>query len=267
MKKIHKTKLMAILNVTPDSFYTSSRAANLEQAIDMAQRFASEGADILDIGGESSRPGAIPVSEEEELARVIPLITALKNAIQIPISIDTVTPSVARAAALAGATLLNDISGFSNPAMVDVAIEYDMDMCVMHMLGTPETMQNNPLYEEGVVAFLMKWFEERIEQLLKQGVDPHCIILDPGIGFGKTVADNLEILHNLPKLKTLGFPVLFGASRKSFLSKILSKPTNELLPATLGVNAIAVKAGTDVIRVHDVREHRDLIDVLHACVI
>lgn len=253
---------MGIINVTPDSFYADSRASGLEQAVEMAQRFVRQGADILDVGGESTRPGAKPVSEEEELKRVIPLIQTLTRAVGIPISIDTFKPAVARAAARAGAALLNDISGFSDPLMVSVAVEYDMEMCLMHMQGTPETMQSNPRYNEGVVPFLMKWFEKRIEELLNQGVSAHRIILDPGIGFGKTVADNVEILHNLPKLKTLGFPVLFGASRKSFLAKILSKPADKLLTATLGVNAIAIQAGIDIIRVHDVEEHRDLIDVL-----
>lgn len=255
---------MAIVNVTPDSFYASSRAASVEQAVAMALRMVDEGADLLDIGGESSRPGAKSVGEEEELERVMPLIKAIRERVSVPISIDTVKPAVGRAAARAGASLLNDITGFSNPSMVEVAREYDMDMCVMHMQGTPETMQSNPFYEEGVVPALLKWFERRVENLLKQGVNERRIILDPGIGFGKTVADNLEILHNLPRLKALGFPLLFGASRKSFLGRILSKPANELLSATLGVNAVAIEGGADIIRVHDVREHRDLIDVLSA---
>lgn len=259
-----KTQLMAILNVTPDSFYSSSRAGTLDSAVSKVRQLVAQGADIVDIGGESSRPGAQPVSQEEELARVIPLIRALKGEISVPISIDTVKPAVAQAAAVEGARLLNDISGFRDPAMVAVAGEYGMDMCVMHMQGTPETMQLNPTYRGGIIPELIEWFEKRVEMLLKQGIDKRRIILDPGIGFGKTVADNLEILHNLPRLKSLGFPVLFGASRKSFLGKILSKPTEELLPATLAVNALAVASGVDFIRVHDVEEHRDLIDVLSA---
>jgi dihydropteroate synthase len=256
------TKLMAIINATPDSFHTASRAATIDHAISMAKKFVADGADILDVGGESSRPGSSPVSEAEEFDRVIPVIQALKGQVNVPISIDTVKPAVAKAAVQAGATLLNDISGFGDPKMIDVAIEYDMDMCVMHMLGMPKTMQHDPQYPLGVITELQNWFEQRIESLIKRGVNPKRIILDPGIGFGKTVAHNLEILHNLPRLKALGFPVLFGASRKSFLTRILAKPPEVLLSATLAVNAIAVASGADIIRVHDVKEHRDLIDVL-----
>jgi len=259
-----KTKLMGIVNITPDSFYKPSRTYALDASIARALQLASEGADILDIGGESTRPGASPVSEEEEIKRVIPFLKNIKGKISIPISIDTKKPAVARAAMQAGASLINDVSGFSQPKMISVAAEADAEIYVMHMQGTPETMQLNPQYEGGVVPFLLRWFEDKVNMLIHSGIRPENIILDPGIGFGKTVADNLEIIHNLSEFKRLGFRVLLGLSRKSFLSKILSKPAEELLSATLAANTLAIMSNVDFIRVHDVKEHRSLIDVIEA---
>lgn len=260
-----RTQLMAILNTTPDSFYEGSRAATVSDAIDRALTFERDGADILDIGGESTRPGAPPVDEEEELRRVIPVIEGLQGKLTIPISIDTTKPNIARAAIEAGARFLNDISGFSNPEMVMLAAESKLDICVMHMHGTPKTMQVDlPHYEGGVVSSLLHWFEKRVDQLTREGVNPKQIAIDPGIGFGKTVADNLEIIHNLHLFKKLGFRVLLGASRKSFLSKILGKQAPELLPATLAVSTLAIEQDIDILRVHDVKEHRSIIDFMKA---
>lgn len=256
---------MAILNTTPDSFYEASRAATVADAIDRGLRFEREGADILDIGGESTRPGSAPVSVEEELERVIPVIQGLRGKLKIPISIDTKKPAVARAAVKFGAALLNDVSGFSNCEMVALAVESQLDICVMHMHETPETMQiAPPHYEDGITSFLLAWFEKRIRGLTKDGVHPHKIIIDPGIGFGKTVADNLEIIHNLHLFKKLGFRVLLGASRKSFLGKILNLPPAELLPPTIAVSTLAISMGIDILRVHDVKEHRSVIDFMNA---
>lgn len=259
-----KTKLMGILNVTPDSFYADSRNPDIEQAVARALQMQAEGADILDIGGESSRPGSLSISESEELDRVIPVIEALKGQLTIPLSIDTTKPKVAKAAIKAGASLINDITGFSQPEMIALARETDLDICVMHMKENPLTMQIDPTYSDGIVPFLIQWFKERVETLKGQGINPQRIILDPGIGFGKTVADNLEIIHNLPVFKQLGFRVLLGASRKWFLSQILSKETHELQAATLAINTIAVLKHVDMIRVHDVKEHRSVIDVIDA---
>lgn len=255
---------MGILNTTPDSFHENSRAHTIDQAISKAIQLQEDGADILDIGGESTRPGSPAIPEDEELKRVIPVIKELTRTLSIPISIDTMKPAVARAAVEAGATLINDITGFSHPNMIKLAKETGLDICVMHMQGNPQTMQQNPLYTEGIVPFLNQWFKEKIENLTAQGIKPERIILDPGIGFGKTVADNLEIIHNLPLFKQLGFRVLLGVSRKSFLGKILNKQTQELLPATLAANAIAVLNNVDIIRVHDVKEHRSVIDFIDA---
>ena len=306
---------MAILNATPDSFYDGGR----EDVLSYGLKLIDEGADILDIGGESTRPGAPEVPEEEELRRVIPLIEALRDKSEIPLSIDTRKAKVAKAAIAAGATLVNDVSGFRDPEMREVAAESGADLCVMHMLETPKTMQNQPEYPEGIIEHLLHFFEGRIQELQQAGVKRDKIILDPGIGFGKTVEHNLKIIHNLPRLKALGFPLLLGASRKSFMGKILARvphrisrqggqdvmtdllqnarehcqfdkarafggedgvtgcpdcprdweeswqrlPAAELLPATIAVNTMAVVSGAvEYIRVHDVKEHRQVLDFL-----
>lgn len=253
---------MGILNVTPDSFYDGGQWHNPEKAIQHGIRLYEQGADMLDIGGESTRPQAIPVSEQEELDRVIPVIRALKQSIPIPLSIDTMKPRVARAALEAGASFINDVGGLRDPLMQQLAAETGVPVCVMHMSGDPSTMQQNPHYDEGIIPYLLDWFKKQIDSLLRVGIKEGQIILDPGIGFGKTVAHNVEILHNLAMLKALGFPLLFGASRKSFLAKLLNKPASELLSATLAVNMLAIQSGVNMIRVHDVAEHRDIINLL-----
>lgn len=253
---------MGILNVTPDSFFDQGRFFNVEAAIQRGKEMIDEGVDIIDIGGESTRPGASPVSEQDELDRVLPVIQALHAVSPVIISIDTRHPYVARAAVQAGATLINDVSGFLDPAMEELAASTHVPICVMHMQGTPLTMQKDPHYPEGIIAYLLKWFESRVSHLVKQGVKEEQIILDPGIGFGKTVADNLEIIENLPQLKAMGFPLLIGVSRKSFMGKILNKTPSELLPATLAMNTFLIISAVDIIRVHDVAEHRAIIDLL-----
>ena len=254
-----KTQLMGILNATPDSFYDQSRFFDLEAAIQRGVQISHEGADLIDIGGESTRPGATPVSLEEELRRVIPLIKELKSRVHIPLSIDTLKPQVALQALQAGADWINDVSGFRDCMMREIAGSSGARLCVMHMQGTPETMQLNPQYSTSIIDHIKTWFSNTLEKLKEEK-----IVLDPGIGFGKTVAHNLEIIHNLPELKRLGFPILIGVSRKSFMSKILNKPANELLAATLAINSIAVLSQVDFIRVHDIQAHRDVIDIIEA---
>jgi dihydropteroate synthase len=256
------TKLMGILNVTPDSSYDKGRFFDPKLAIARGIEIYQQGADFLDIGGESTRPGAPSVSEEEELARVIPVLKILKEQIPIPISIDTMKPKVAEAALQAGASLINDVSGFRDPAMRALAANNQVDICVMHMQGNPKTMQVNPIYMDGIIFSLLKWFDQQIHLLIQAGVKEKQIILDPGIGFGKTVADNVEIIHNIHKIKALGFPVLLGLSRKSFLGKIINKSYPDLLPASLAVNTVAILAQADILRVHDVAEHRDVINLM-----
>jgi dihydropteroate synthase len=256
------TKLMGILNVTPDSCFDQGRWFDQSSAIRRGVQISLEGADFLDIGGESTRPGAQSVCEAEELDRVIPVIKALKQEITIPISIDTMKAKVAEAALEAGASFINDVSGFSDAAMRQIAASSNCSICVMHMHESPATMQLNPIYPQGIIPFLIDWFKRRIDLLIDNGIDEKNILLDPGIGFGKTIADNVEIVQNLHKIKALGFPVLIGLSRKSFLGKIVNKTYPDLLPVSLAINTLAILAQIDIIRVHDVSEHRDVIDLL-----
>ncbi len=253
---------MGILNPTPDSFYDGGRWFLQEKAVERGIAIWKEGADWIDVGGESTRPNANAVSQEEELRRTIPVIRLLKKEISIPISIDTMKAKVAEAAVEAGASLINDVSGFQDPEMRKVAAQSKLPICLMHMQGTPQTMQDHPSYPNGVIPFLLEWFQRKIESLLDCGIGAEQIILDPGIGFGKTVAHNVEIIKNIPKIKALGFPVLVGLSRKSFLGKIVHKSQPDLLAATLAANTLAIQNGIDMIRVHDVKEHKDIIDLL-----
>jgi dihydropteroate synthase len=255
---------MGVLNVTPDSFYDAGAYATPDKAIAHGLRLASEGADILDIGGESTRPFATPVSEAVESERVIPVVAALATQIAIPISVETYKASVARAALAAGARWINDVYGFQDPQMKELLADSGAVGVVMHMQGTPQTMQKNPVYSEGVVPMVYAWFQKRLEELLTFGVRANRLVIDPGIGFGKTLEQNLELLRALPRLKQLGFPLLVGASRKSFLQKILKKEAKALLSASVAIHTMALAAHADVIRVHDVADHRDAVDLFIA---
>lgn len=264
------TKIMGILNATPDSFYPESRYCSFDEdytlAITCAKDLESQGANYIDIGGESTRPGAIPVPEDEELRRVVPLIKALKPEVNVPISIDTMKPKVARAAIEAGAELINDVSGFSSPEMREIAASHNIPICAVHMRPQPGCFKGRTFYEEGVINAITKWFDKTLDLLINSGVSEKNIIIDPGIGFGKTVADNFEILQNLNKLIALRFPLLIGISRKSFMGKTLDLPPSKLLPATIALNTLAIQAGVDYIRVHDVKEHKESILVLNQLV-
>lgn len=259
-----KTKIMGILNLTPDSFYEPSRVLNIDDAVSRGLALIAQGAEWVDIGGESTRPGAAAVTEADELARVLPVVQALAAQSATPISIDTSKPAVAAACVAAGAKMINDVTGFTDPAMRDIAAASQAAICVMHMQGTPRTMQQHPDYPDGVIECLLRWFDKQVNSLLQAGVKAHNIFLDPGIGFGKTVAHNVEILQNLPRFMAMGYPLLLGVSRKSFMSKILDRPPAALLPTTLAVNTLAIRCGVDIIRVHDVAEHRLVADLLGA---
>jgi dihydropteroate synthase len=259
---MQKTKLMGILNTTPDSFFDQGKYFNHKAAILRGLEMEKEGVDIIDIGGESTRPGAISVSLEEELNRTIAVIKGLRVHTNIPISIDTMKPEVAAQAIASGANLINDVTGFQNIEMAELVARTGSEICVMHMQGNPKIMQNKPVYENGIIDTLLNFFEERIHFLLGIGVKKEKIILDPGIGFGKSIAENLEIIHNLPKLKRLKIPLLLGISRKSFMGKIVNQPSSSLLPATLALNTVAMMSNVDIIRVHDVKEHRMIIDLM-----
>ena len=256
------TQIFGILNITPDSCYDGGLYQENEKAIAHALKMQEEGADYIDVGGESTRPGASAVSLDEEIARVIPVIRQLKEALKIPISIDTYKPKVAKLAIEAGASMINDITGLSDPEMVKVAIECDVPVCVMHMQGTPETMQMAPSYPNGIIPELLNWFEKKIENLLKAGMKLDNIILDPGIGFGKTPKQNLEIIKEIARFKRFGLPLFLGLSRKSFIMHYVKKPREELLPATIALASFLVQQKVDYLRVHDVGSHRDTITIL-----
>ncbi|HET6454493.1 MAG TPA: dihydropteroate synthase [Armatimonadota bacterium] len=249
-----RTLIMGILNVTPDSFSDGGVYQDTESAVRHGIQMAEDGADIIDIGGESSRPGSKPVSVDEELSRVIPVIQALAKQVQVPISIDTYKPEVARAALDAGAAVINDITGLADEGMRSLAAERKAPTVIMHMKGTPRNMQENPEYGD-VVSEIMAFFRERIALAVEAGLPEEYLIIDPGIGFGKTLEHNLEIIRNLADFKTLGRPILIGTSRKAFIGKILGGlPPTERLEGTAATVAISIMKGANIVRVHDVKE-------------
>jgi dihydropteroate synthase len=258
-------RVMGVVNVTPDSFSDGGEFLAPGAAIAHGRRLAAEGADILDIGGESTRPGAEPVSEDEELRRVIPVIEALADA-DGEISIDTTKAEVARRALAAGASIVNDVSAFRfDPALADVVADAGCECCLMHMLGEPRTMQQDPRYDD-VVADVKAFLEERMAFAVAQGVAEERIWLDPGIGFGKTLEHNLALVRRLDEIVALGRPVVIGTSRKSFLGKLTGRPEKERLPGTVATNVIALERGASVFRVHDVAEVVDALRVAAAVV-
>jgi dihydropteroate synthase len=259
--------IMGILNVTPDSFSDGGRFCNLDQAVLQAQRMAEEGADIIDIGGESTRPGAEPVKAEEQLERVIPAIRALRRCLPADclISVDTTRSMVAEAALGAGADLINDVSaGQDDPGMFETIAKYGVPVVLMHMQGTPRTMQDNPHYVN-VVGEVATFLEFRAAKAQDAGVLRENIILDPGIGFGKRKNDNLRLIAELERFVGTGYSVLLGTSRKRFMGAICgeARPT-ELLGATVATTAFGVTKGVKIFRVHDVRANRQAADVVAA---
>ena len=247
---------MGILNVTPDSFSDGGRFFDSRKAVERGLQMVEEGADIIDIGGESTRPGAQPVSAEEEIRRTIPIVTELKKQPRCLISIDTRHAETARAAVAAGADIINDISALADPEMVHVAAETGAGLVLMHMLGTPETMQNNPRYDD-VVSRVWNFLEERMAFAIERGVAPEQIALDPGLGFGKTDEHNLALLNGIPVLAASGRPVLIGASRKSFIGRITGGGMDERLSGSLAVASFSILRGAHILRVHDVKESCD----------
>jgi len=253
--------VMGVLNLTPDSFYDGGRYTTTQLAVARALEMVEEGADIIDIGGESSRPGARSVSLDEELARIVPVVEALTSRSDVLISVDTTKSAVARAAIDSGATIINDISALRfDPEMGRVMAQAGVYLVLMHMQGTPETMQQDPEYTD-VVAEIRSFLQERIHSAISTGIDRERLVVDPGIGFGKRLPHNLSVLRRLAELKELGVPILIGLSRKSFLGEILDLPTSERLVGTIAANAIAIVNGADIIRVHDVKEGRWTADV------
>jgi dihydropteroate synthase len=251
--------LMGVVNVTPDSFSDGGQFIDAEAAVKHALRLADDRADILDIGGESTRPHARPISEQEELERVMPVIERLVDLLPIPISIDTQKSAVARAAVQAGADIINDVSGLEgDPAMVGVAVATGAGVCVMHMQGTPQTMQDNPTYVD-VVTEVTDYLRARRDALIAAGIDRERICLDPGLGFGKTLEHNLALMHHCHTLHQLGCPLLVGASRKSFLGKLLGDMKADRTSATIGAALGLAVQDVQVLRVHDVRQVREAL--------
>lgn len=245
--------LMGIVNVTPDSFSDGGKFLGVEQAVEHALRLVADGADILDIGGESTRPYSEAVPEEEELQRVVPVVAALAEQVTVPISIDTSKSRVARAALDAGAEIVNDVTGLEgDPRMVPLVAEHQPGVCVMHMQGTPQTMQDNPQYDD-VVSEVAEYLAQRREVLVGSGIEASRICLDPGIGFGKTHQHNLTLMAGCGSLHNLGCPLLVGHSRKGFLAKILGDKEADRTVATVGSALALATQGVQVIRIHDVR--------------
>ncbi|HYA91225.1 MAG TPA: dihydropteroate synthase [Thermodesulfobacteriota bacterium] len=259
-----RTLLMGVLNVTPDSFSDGGLFYDKEKAIPHGLRMVEEGADIIDIGGESTRPGSKPLELEEELRRVIPVIKSIAAEVDVPISIDTYKSTVAQKAIEAGAEMINDISGLNfDPTLAEVASREDVPLVLMHIRGTPETMQKNVHYDS-LFSEILHYLKDSIHRAESAGLDPRQIIIDPGIGFGKTGEDNLFIIRNLFEFRILGKPILLGTSRKSFIGKILDTEVGDRLEGTLSSIAAGVLNGANIIRCHDVLQAKRAIAVVDA---
>lgn len=253
---------MGIVNVTPDSFSDGGRFTSVEAAVREARRLIEEGADILDIGGESTRPGAAPVPVAEELERVLPVLEQLADS-PIPLSIDTYKPEVMAAALAAGASMINDVKALREPGALDVVRDSRAAVCLMHMQGTPQTMQADPQYAD-VVGEVCAFLRERVAVCEAAGIDRARIVVDPGFGFGKTKAHNVRLLRRLDQLTALGLPVLAGLSRKSVLGTITARSVGERVPSSIAAALVAVYRGAAIVRVHDVAATRDALAVYGA---
>ena len=274
MKKLEFNKkplIMGILNVTPDSFSDGGKFFSLDKAVKHAIQMEKEGADIIDIGGESTRPGARPISIKEEMNRVIPVVKKLIDKIKIPISIDTYKSKIAQKTLDIGASMINDITALrGDEKLSEVVAEYDVPICLMHMKGAPQNMQVNPEYDD-VVEEIKDFLKERSEYAISKGIKKKNIIVDPGLGFGKRtgkgVEDNLEILNRLRELTNLGYPVMIGASRKTFIGNFFGDgetlPVSKRLEGSLATAIVAIVNGANIIRVHDVKETRHYVDIIN----
>jgi len=258
-------RVMGIVNVTPDSFSDGGKYASTESAVAHALQLIAEGADILDIGGESTRPGAAPVSLQDELRRVIPVIEALSAVTTVPLSIDTYKPEVMRAAIRAGADIVNDIRALQEGNAMEMVANSNVGVCLMHMQGTPQTMQVNPTYTD-VVAEVKQFLVDRADAALAHGIAKERILLDPGFGFGKSTAHNIALVQQLDSLAAMGFPLLVGLSRKSVLGKIAGGDEAQRLHAGLAASVICAMKGAKIVRVHDVKATVDALKVVAAVI-
>ena len=262
--ELDRPLVMGIVNVTPDSFFDGGQYYDPQRAVAHALRLVAEGADLLDIGAESTRPGALPVDEHEERRRLLPVVTAVARAVSVPISVDTSKAEVARAALDAGAVMVNDVTALrGDRAMVDVVAEAGAGLVVMHMQGIPETMQQAPHYDD-VVGDVAQFLAERSRFAMDHGIERDRIVLDPGIGFGKTLTHNLDLLANLHAFTELGFPLLVGPSRKGFIGQLTHQSVDARACGTAAVIALAVQQGARILRVHDVGPMRDVVSVADA---
>ena len=259
----NKKYIMGILNITPDSFYDGGKYYNLSLAMSRAEQIIKEGADIIDIGGESSRPGSIRISLEEEEKRVIPVLKEIKkNYKDILVSIDTYKPEIAKIALDEGANIINDIYALRKPGMLETISKYDCYAVIMHMKGDPENMQNSPYYDN-VVKEVTEFFKERLESVLNYNIKRERIILDPGIGFGKRLEDNIRLIEGIKRFKQeFNLPILIGLSRKSMIGLMLNKNVEDRKNGSVILNTIAMMNGADIIRVHDVKESYEIKKIL-----
>lgn len=259
---LERPLIMGIVNVTPDSFSTGSGDVSIDDAVKLAFRLIEDGADMLDIGGESTRPGAQPVPEAEELARVIPVIQALRDC-GLPLSVDTFKPNVMRAALDAGADMINDITAFRDPEALALMTSSQCGVCVMHMQGEPRTMQNAPHYTD-VAIEVRQFLAGRCEALLQAGVQPERITIDPGFGFGKTAEQNYELLRRLPEARVGQLPWLLGVSRKSMIGHVTGREAQQRVSGSIAAALAGIVRGARIVRVHDVQETRDAVRVWEA---
>ena len=258
---LERPLLMGIVNVTPDSFFDGGRFCDPQRAVAHALRLVEEGADLLDIGAESTRPGALPVDEQEERRRLVPVVAAVAKAVSVPISVDTSKAEVAKAAIDAGAIMVNDVTALrGDSAMVGVVAQAGVALVLMHMQGTPDIMQHAPRYDD-VVGEVAQFLAERVRYAIDQGVARDRIVVDPGIGFGKTLGHNLDLLANLRVFAELGYPLLVGPSRKGFIGQLTDQSVEARGWGTAGVVALAVEQGANILRVHDVGPMKDVAKV------
>ena len=263
--RIDQPAVMGVLNVTPDSFSDGGRFAAAEEAVRHAVQMADAGAAIIDVGGESTRPGAAEVGEQEELDRVLPVVEAVRRETDVPVSVDTSKPGVMRDAVAAGAAMINDVFALQADGALEAAAELQVPVCLMHMQGTPRTMQREPRYDD-VVAEVSEFLAARVRKCTEWGLPEDLVVIDPGFGFGKTPAHNVELLANLRQLQAVGRPILIGVSRKSTLGEISGRDVNRRLPASLAAAVMAVAAGASIVRAHDVPETVDALRVAEAII-
>lgn len=261
--QLNKVKVMGILNVTPDSFSDGGQFQCFDSALKQVEQMVVNGVDIIDIGGESTRPGAAEVSVQDEIVRVIPLLKAIKSRFDINVSIDTSKSEVMSEAIIYGADMINDVRALQNNGCIEVVAQSNIDVCLMHMQGMPRTMQEKPQYND-IIDDIIVFFRQRIHCCEQAGITKERLVLDPGFGFGKTLAHNYEVLAQFAQFKSLGLPVLAGISRKSMIGNLLNRDVNERLAGSLAAAIVAVQQGANIIRVHDVQESVDAMNILKA---